>query len=945
MPGPKNFKSLAFLATTSLFAILAPTQALAQDAPDADAAAGDIIVTGSRIQRPKETQATPITTIGSETIEGRGVVNISEILNTIPAVGSSTLSASGAPRNTLLAGLYAVDLRGLGNSRTLVLVDGRRFVSSLQGSSAVDVSTIPTGLIDRIDVTTGGGSAVYGSDAISGVVNFILKRDYTGLELNGQAGMTTRGDGSQYKISVLGGADFAGGRGNVTAYASYDSTAPVYAIDREISADGVSIADPTRPDLALFGPASYSSVRTVQGVFGLNGATVTGATIRRTVLPDGTITTPLGSRDGINPNLYNIVVLPMKRYLGFGRLRYDLSDNLTAFADVTYSRNDTIQQFEPTFINSGTGNIGGATGVSITIPTSNPYIPAAMRALIPAARTDIAFARDFPEFGARRLSYKRQLYRAVAGLEGRLPAIGPDWKWEAYYQYGRTTLDETMFNGIDTARLFDALRVEGDGAGGFRCTSAAARAQGCVPVNLFTGRSLTAPEVAYLRQDVHISSFNEQQVAAGSLTGSLFELPGGPLGFAVGAEYRREKSRYTPDAALSGGTTSLLFAQPTEGQFNVKEVYAELTVPLLKDLPFVDRLELVAAYRYADYSTSGGVSAWKIGGTYAPVRGVRFRGVYSRDVRAPNINDLFRGATSNRVNVTDPCTLGGTPARQAYCLAQPGITTSFRPPAPTSVSQLTLGNPALTPEVAKTLTVGVVVQPEFARGLTLSVDYYRIKINDAITSLAAQTIVDQCANTNDPAYCSTVIREPASGVIVGQNTVPINAASERMRGIDVELDYRAPIDDVFGARLGDTIAATLTYTHLIGYDQTPFAGAPAVALKGQPFFPADKANFNLTYVNGAVSLSLNERYIGKAYRVVGASFEGNVVPSYWYTDLQLRFKLDDRFAFYVGGTNIFDTKPPLFPVGYTGTSTGTNTAASVYSLVGRSVYAGVNLKI
>lgn len=923
----------------------AQAQIVGSDAPAASAGpASDIVVTGSRIRRPNETQATPITTVSSEVLEGRGVVNVAEMLNTVPAIGASTLSASGAPRNTLLAGLYALDLRALGNSRTLVLVDGRRYVSSLQGGSAVDISTIPTDLIDRVDITTGGGSAVYGSDAVSGVVNFVLKRKFTGLEFKAQSGITSRGDGAQRKVSLLGGTDFAGGRGNVMVNLSYDDTDPIYAVDRSISADGVTIANPLRPDLAVFGPASYTSLRTVQGVFGLNGSTVSGATVRRTVLPDGTITTPLGSRDGMNPNLYNIVVSPMKRFLAYGRATYEVSDSISAFLDAAYSRNTTVQQFEPTFINSGTGNIGGSTGLSITIPVSNPFIPPTMRALIPGTRGDIAFARDFPEFGPRVLNYERQLYRAVAGLQGDLPSFGKGWHWEAYYEYGRSTLDETMHNGIDTARLYEALRVEPNGTGGYRCANASARAQGCVPVNLFTGQRLTAAEVSYLRQSVDISSFNEQQVAAVSATGGLFDLPGGPLSIAIGGEYRREKSNYQPDAALSGGTTSLLFAQATKGQFNVKEAYIEATAPLLSDLPFAYRLELEGAYRYADYSTSGGVSAWKVGGNYAPIKGIRLRGVYSRDVRAPNINDLFRGATSNRVNVTDRCLNGGTGSARTYCLAQPGVSDSFVPPAPTSVSQLTLGNTDLQPEIARTLTAGIVLQPAFVPGLTVSVDYYRIKIDNAITSLAAQTVIDQCAATNNPVYCSTIVRDPASGVIVQQNTVPINAASEKMRGIDVEVDYRAPIDNVFGADLGDSIAATLTYTRLLGYDQTPYSRAPAISLKGQPFYPQNKANLNIAYTNGAFTATANGRYLGKAYRVVGAEFAGNSVPDYLYVDLQLRVAIDKRHSFYVGGTNLTDVKPPLFPVGYTGTSTGTNTAASVYSLVGSSFYAGLDVK-
>lgn len=911
--------------------------------PAGEAATAEIVVTGSRIRRANETQATPIATLSAETIQSRGAVNVSDVLNTIPAVGASTLSASGAPRNTLLAGLYVVDLRALGfqsaGARTLVLEDGKRYVSSYQGGSAVDISTIPTDLIDRVEVTTGGGSAVYGSDAVAGVVNFVLKRNFQGLSINSQLGITTRGDGRQGKISALGGGNFADGRGNATVYVSYDKTNPIYAVDRDISSDAVLISNANRPDLALFGPAAYTSARTQQGVF-----TITGST-PRTVLPNGTVTTPLGSRDGFNPNKYTIVVTPMKRFLTNGRMHYDVTDDITFSLDGTYARNDAVQQFEPTFITTGNLNIGGsaANSVPIAIPTTNPFIPAAMRALIPAGASSIGLSRDFPEFGPRRLTYHRELYRIVADLSGKLPFIGESWSWDAYYEYGRTTLNEEMQNGINTQRFLDGLNVVSNSAGGFQCASPTARAQGCVPINLFTGQSLTTTEINYLKQSVKIDSRNEQQVAAASVTGNLLQLPGGPLGLAFGGEYRKERSSYQPDANLTGGLTSLQYAQPTKGSFDVKEAYAELTAPLLHNLRFAHLLEVEGAYRYAKYSTSGGVSAWKIGGNYAPIPDLRFRATYSRDVRAPNINDLFKGATANLAIVGDPCARGGVGAQQAYCLSQPGITTAFNP-GQTTVSQLTLGNVALKPEIAHTLTAGTVITPRFIRGLSITVDYFKIKVANSITALTAQQIVTQCANTNNPAYCSQVIRNPTTGVIVQNNTVPINAASERMRGVDVELDYQTSLRDVFGVRLGDRLSATIAYTRLIGYAIQAFAGTPPIQFLGDPLFPQNKGNLNLAYSNGPVVVSLNERYIGKAYRVPGSSFAGNAVSPYWYTDLQVRFNVSKGYSFYVGGNNIFDKQPPLYPSPYTRTSTGTNTAASVYSLAGRFIYAGVNLK-
>jgi len=936
--------ALVVFGASSASAQAAPQPDKPVSPQDADKPSSEIVVTGSRIQRPNETQATPITTVSSAAIANRGTVNIAEALATVPAVAASRFSASGAPRDQFLAGLYTIDLRGLGNYRTLVLVDGRRYVSSLQGGSAVDVSTIPTDLIERVDVTTGGASAVYGSDAVAGVVNFVLKKNFQGLQLRAQGGVSQRGDGAQQKFGVVAGTNFAGGRGNITVDLSYDQTKEIDAVDRSFSADGVLISNPQRPDLAIFGPGSYTSAQTAQGVFGLNGTTIAGSTIRRTVLPDGTVATVNAARDGINPNKFVIMSLPMKRYLANLRGHFDITDDLSVFAEGTYSRNDTVQQLDQTYVATGRMNIGGPTGLPITIPVSNPFIPAGFRALIPAGQTAIPVARDLPEFGGRRVDYTRQLYRFVGGVDAKLPFLGDSWKANAYYEYGRASLDETMLNGYNTVRMQNALNVVPNGSGGYMCADSAARATGCIPVNLFTGNPLTAAERAYLYQNARIHSYNEQQVASGSITGNLFRLPGGPVGFAAGAEYRKEKSSYQPDDNLRNGTSSLQFSQPTVGAFDVKEVYAELTAPLLADLPFIRRLEAEGAFRYADYSSTGSVTAWKIGGNYEPVKGVRLRGIYSKDIRAPQILDLFSGALLNRANVIDPCARGGNAATAAYCSSQPGVNAGFNPPSPTPVQQITVGNSNLKPEIARTLTAGIVLQPPFIRGLTLSADYFRIKIKHAITTLDTQTVINQCAASNDPLYCNTIIRDPSTGVIITNNTVPLNAANQLLKGIDAELNYHTSLDNIANGKLGDSINLTIDYTHLIRYQQNPYAGALPIELKGQPYYPSNKGSGNLTYSNGGLELSFTERYIGKVYRVVGAHFAGNAVPAYWYTDAQVRYTINKAYSFYLGVNNLTDKKPPLFPTPYIGTSTGTNTASAVYDIIGRYLYAGVNLK-
>jgi iron complex outermembrane receptor protein len=399
-------------------------------------------------------------------------------------------------------------------------------------------------------------------------------------------------------------------------------------------------------------------------------------------------------------------------------------------------------------------------------------------------------------------------------------------------------------------------------------------------------------------------------------------------------------------ARLSAAEIRIAGLNPLRQMARLKdqEVYAELTAPLLADLPLVHKLEAEGAFRYADYSSTGSVTAWKIGGNYEPVRGLRLRGVYSKGVRAPQILDLYSGALINRANVIDPCARGGTASNADYCGSQPGVNAAFNPPSPTPVQQITVGNPNLQPEIAHTLTAGIVVQPAFIRGLTLSADYFHIDIKHAITTLDTQTVINQCAASNDPVYCSTVVRDPSTGVIITNNTVPLNAAKQLLKGIDAELNYHTSLANFANGKLGDAINLTIDYTHLIEYQQTPYAGALGIQLKGQPYYPADKASGNFTYSNGGFDLSFTERYIGKVYRVVGTDFSGNTVPAYWYTDAQVRYTINKAYSFYFGVNNLTNKQPPLFPTPYIGTSTGTNTASAVYDIIGRYMYAGVSLK-
>ena len=912
-------------------AILVTSPAAAQDELAQDQ---DVVVTGSRVKRVNETSATPVNMVTSEQLEQRGVVNIVDILSTIPQVGGNALSPSGAPINTLTAGLYTVDLRALGSSRTLVLVDGRRHVAGQPGTSAVDLNSIPTDLIDRVEVTTGGASAVYGSDAVAGVVNILLKKSFRGLQLKAQAGLSSRGDNGQQKLSALAGTDFAGARGNIAAFLSYDRSDPVYGRDRAISSQAVLVSNTSRPDLTVFGPDAYPLLYSSRGVFGLNGTTVAGSTVVRTVLPDGTVTTPLASRDSYNPNLDTIIVTPSKRLLAGMKSRFEVSDALTLFVDATYAHTKQLQEIGQTPVRLGPGEVAK---IATSIPITNPFIPAAFRSLIPAGRTEFSVSRTFPELGPWTTRFTRNLERIVVGGDGQVSLFGNAWAWDAYYEYGRSRLRIDQSGRPNILRLNQGLRVEPVAGGGYQCADAAARAAGCVPINLFTGTALTGTELNWLRASGSMRSKNVQQVAAASLSGDLFQLPAGAVKLAAGGEWRRESAEFVPDDIITTGQAFLTQSE-TRGSFSVKEAFVEAAVPLLKDLPLIHSLDFEAAFRAADYSTAGQANSWKFGGSYAPFRDLRFRALYSKAVRAPNVNELYSGNIVGNISVIDPCRgIASNPGRQAYCLTQPGITTGFNPPAQYIVTQITGGNRDLRPERARTLTVGGVYTPGFVRGLALSVDYFRIRINDAITSITPQLAANQCADTNQAVYCSLLVRDPVSGLIQQESATPINAASTRLSGVDAELSYRTPL-------AGGLFSTTLNYTRTIEFETTPLPGAAKVELLGQPYYPKNKANARLAYQFGAFQVSANQRYYGRVSRVVGGTFEGNAVSARWYSDVQVKVSPTEQMSLYAGVNNLTDTDPPLIPTPYVGTSSFTNTAGAVYDLVGRYFYAGATLK-
>lgn len=967
------------LSATILAAGVVSTPAFAQDAgtaqeapttaPATDAAPADdtIVVTGSRIRRPDLESASPLAVVDSQQIQSQGIVNTQDLLQKLPQVGIPGLSRTNSNFLTSGNGVATINLRNLGDSRTLVLVNGRRFVPGVAGTSIVDVNNIPADFVDRIEVVTGGASAVYGSDAVAGVVNYVLKTDMQGIVARAQYGITSRGDNPNYTASITGGTKFGpDGRGSVILNGTYSKDLGLLSRKRAISAQDCSAAG--------CGPQSYSSYA-AQGRFQLyNGNAATGnaggyASNLFTFNPDNSLVTGFPTGYGFNRNSVRRISTPVERYLAAGSAQYEFSPAATLFLEGTYAKTKSSSQIEALALDS----INDATG---GYAIDNPFIPAAIRQQIIARNSDgitsndvtsIQFRRRQNEVFSRSNTNNRDTFRFAGGLRGDL---SEKWHYEVSGVYGQLK-DRTSSQDIDISRYANALDAVTDSTGAIVCRNAAARAAGCVPINLFGYNTASAAASAYVQAQVprEVNIKNTQVVANASVNGSLLTLPYGDLQVAVGGEYRREKSREDWDALTNAGLNSGNQTPDTIGSFNVKEAFGEVDVPLLKNLPFVHSLSLQGAARYSDYSTIGHVFSWNAGGEYSPFQGLRFRGNYAVANRAPNISELFSSASETFPSVQDPCnntTAASAGTYAAACRAIPAVAAAI---ARSGTFQYTLadiqgingfdgGNRNLSEEKGKTLTFGAVIAPDQVRGLSLTVDYFDIKLNNAIGIVPRATSIQQCLLTNLPQFCDNVIRSTTTGFIQTVNAQNVNIAATKTRGIDVNLRYGRAL----GLVESDRLDMSVLWTHSLRYRTQSDPSAPVNDGVGNLEYGAvfrDKVNATASYSAGPYSINWTTTYLSPMVDTVRdefAEFSGdlpadiaahNEIKSRFYHDVQLRARAGEtsQMELFVGVNNLFDRKPPkLEDTVFYGTITGTTTAADIYDPIGRRFYFGAQVR-
>lgn len=975
------------VSAAALLIAITPSLAFAQEAEEAPAAetvnadgteteqADAIVVTGSRIARPDLQTANPVTSFDRESIVLSGKTNLTDFLTQSPALIGSSDSNDNAGSNAGIGftGLNLLDLRNLGTNRTLVLIDGRRHVAAVPGSAAIDVNSIPTDLVQRVDIVTGGASAVYGADGVSGVVNFITRRDFEGLSARGQVGISSRGDAPNQFISVTAGTNFAEDRGNIAFNYEYNRDGRLEAYDRSrnFSVNRTSFVrnpddaadDPNVPDRIPLADIRFFDSSRAGGIdVDFDGLP--------DFLPDGSVFNPgrfipnffqQGGSGTPQSDFIGDLLPQIDRHAVNGLFSFKLTDDINFFAQGKYVRTKSFSISQPTF------------DFYLLIPEDNAFLPAFAQPFA-AANGGVLVNRDNFDLGSRGEDIKRETIRTVVGFDGN---ITDNARFELSYVYGQSKATNRRQGNRFNDRFLAAIDAVVNPANGqIVCRSTldptAAPDQpfasspfpgfisftpgansGCVPLNIFGEGAPSQAAIDFVTTTSTDTSKITQNVVSGSVSGDfgqLFELPGGPVGFAFGAEYRRETSRSTPAPEDTAGATFGNVIFPSRGSYSVKEAFAELNVPLLKDLPFADELSFGAAIRFSDYSTVGNTVTWKVDAVYAPIQDIKFRGTIAEAVRAPNIGELFDPASQTFEFITDPCDedelANGSGTRVANCaalLTALGVANpaTFNDTASASLAGFSQGNANLREETAKTKTLGVVVQPRFLPGFSLAVDGYDIKLKNAINQVSAQELADLCVDqpSTDNVFCDAITRQNG-GVNAGRITSflvqPENVANFRARGVDFAVNYGFEPGDLgrFNVRV---VGGYLDRLEFIG---TP--GADPTDERDRPGAPKWVVSGDLTYKTGPLTLNYGINYFSKTQRFDRTLREAQpdiAAPEFlkikakWEHDIQASLDVDEKFSFYAGVNNLWDQKPDFastnFPV----------------SAVGRFIYVGVTTRL
>ncbi|MFN3669442.1 MAG: TonB-dependent receptor domain-containing protein [Brevundimonas sp.] len=995
------------LATTMIGGIAAlafSAPAMAQSAPQ-EAELDEVVVTGSRIPVRDNTSSSPISTVQGEVLSEIGTGTIETYLNALPQVQPSLTKTNNNPTG---GGSAFLNLRDLGPSRGLVLVNGRRMVPG-NSAGSVDVSILPSAIIERVELITGGASAVYGADAVSGVVNFQLRDRFEGLEMSAQYGISEEGDGEEYALNLLAGAQTADGRGRVVFAASYNNRALIAQSAREFSQ--------TAEYCLVSGCTPNGSTTTGDGTFSIPGnATAAQLTVFRDYfiaqgVPVATANSVIrtGQRIGFNPdgslfiagrgrglgdgvwnysgpntsgydpadfygenfNPVNLLQSPFERYNFYTSFGYDLTDRIEFYGNALYSGYDSQN------------DLAESPAQFVVNVATNSTLPTEARTVLQAAGiSSFALARRTNELGPRTYESATDAFSLTGGIRGKLPEFnGYEWNYDAYATFGEYRNVFTYGGFPHGERINAALNgcPAGSPAGPFGSNG---QISPCVPFNPFGRGSITAAQRAYIEAKGQTAATTIQMTdVQATVSGNIFDLPAGPVGFALGGEYRNIDYDFLPGEAIQTG--NLLGGNasgPVAGAISVNEIFAELRVPLLAEVPFFDYLGLEGGYRVSDYSTGSSsftTDTFKYGGEWQPVEGVRFRALQQRAVRAPSVGELFATRAEGYPSATDnqdPCDVDNAArstgpnagAITALCAAQNAAAgaAGFQQ----SGSQFRIfsgGNTALTPEVADSFTAGVVLTapsffPNWASSLTASIDYWDIEIENVISAVGFSTSLSRCYNplynptfTTANSYCQAITRDPTTGQVTSvglagsisqQNA---NLAELIASGVDISLAYRLD-PTVFGWSEGlGQFQFTTTATW---YENQQVTSLPGDAISdnqvgsvgdGTPnngTLPEWKVSTRIAWQKDDFALSLRWQFIDSVEDFAATDANGFIpgIDAYNYFFLNGSWQVNDTVQFYGGIDNLTDEAPPIYTRGFQ-----YNTDPSTYDVIGRYYYVGI----
>jgi iron complex outermembrane receptor protein len=959
-----------------------------------------VVVTGSRIPVRDATSSSPIVTVSGDTLAEIGTATIETYLNALPQLQPGLTKTNNNPTG---GGAAFLNLRDLGAARGLTLVDGRRMVPGSSGG-AVDVSILPSAIIERVELITGGASAVYGADAVSGVVNFLLRDEFDGFQVSGQYGLSGENDGNEYNINLLAGGDIQGGRGHVTFAASYTNREEIFQNARKFSefaqycdTTGCYLnGSPTTGDgtFSIPGTATAAQVQVLRNYFigkGVAPATVNSVVVTGQRLgfnPDGSLFIAgrgVTSKDGVwnykgpnssgsdltdyfgyNFNPVNLIQSPFERTNFYTNFKFDLTDNVELYGNALFSTYDSQNSLA-----EAPAGFNVSTATTVTMPTE------AKTVLANAGFNTFAISRRTVELGPRLYTSQTDAYQILGGARGALPEInGETWKWDIYASYGKYENSFTYGGFPQAQRIAAALAgcAAGSPPGPFNDRGILAP---CTPFNPFGANSISKAQRDYIEAKGQTDETDIEQInIVASIAGEAFQLPAGGVGFAVGAEYRDLSYRFVPPESIQTG--SLLGANsggPVGGGFDVQELFGEVRVPILADMSFVDYLGLEGGYRTSKYNTgvaSFTTETYKYGGEYQPIDGLRFRALQQRAIRAPSLGELFatrsEGFPSAPVN-NDPCDKDN-PARTgadgakvlALCQAQnSGITAAFDQVG-SQYRTFSGGNPALTPEIADSLTVGFVLAPtgdwpSWMQGFSASVDYWDIDISNVVSQVGFSTSLARCySSTFNPnfeasnVFCQNINRDSATGQLTSVglggfiSQTNANLADFLASGVDIAMTYRFEPTSFGNFQLSSqatwyenqqfrTLPGNVIGSNAVGFigDGTP----------GNGTLPKWKVATRLGWNYGDFSASLRWQFIDDG--TDGAATEANRfipgVPDYHYFFLNGNWQVTDTVAVFAGIDNLTDKQPPVYTRGFQ-----YNTDPSTYDVIGRYMYVGARVK-